>query len=127
MNKRRSIRKSGHDYAGPGDYFVTVCVRNRDLLLGVVDGQKVVLSAMGLIVRQEWTNIPERCPMVRLDEFTIMPNHVHGIITIVGVPLAGTRPVDQSDGIDPGDSEAPCSDLPMVRSGASPIGVKLIM
>jgi REP element-mobilizing transposase RayT len=120
MKNRRSIRKPGHDYAEPGDYFVTVCVRNRDPLLGTVDGQKVVLSAMGLIVRQEWTDIPERFPMVRLDEFTIMPNHVHGIITIVGAPLAGARPVDQPGGVDLANSDATRSGLPRVRAGASP-------
>ena len=120
MNNRRSIRRPGHDYTRPGDYFVTVCVRNRAPPLGVVDGEEVVLSALGSIVRQEWTDIPERFPMVRLDEFTIMPNHVHGIITIVGVPLAGTRRVDQPDGVDCGDSHATRCGLPTVRAGASP-------
>ena len=120
MNNRQSIRKPGYDYAEPGDYFVTVCVRNREPLLGAVEGQKVVLSAMGLIVRREWIDIPERFPTVRLDEFTIMPNHVHGIITIVGVPLAGTRRVDQAHGVDCGDSDATRCGLPTVRAGASP-------
>ncbi|MBN1863849.1 MAG: hypothetical protein JW808_03000 [Victivallales bacterium] len=121
MNNRQSIRRPGHDYTWPGDYFVTACVRSRDPLLGVVDGDQVVLSVLGSIVLQEWTDLPRRFPLVRLDEFTIMPNHVHGIITIVGVPLlAGTRRVDQPDRVDCGGRHATRCGSPTVRAGASP-------
>ena len=87
MNDRRSIRKRGHDYAAPGHYFVTLCVRNRDPLLGGIDAETMILSEMGLVVREEWQVLPQRFPMVGLDAFTVMPNHVHGIIAIVD-PLA---------------------------------------
>ena len=120
MKNRQSIRRPGHDYAAPGHYFMTLCVRNHDPLLGVVDGQAVILSEMGWIVREEWQGLPERFPTARLDAFTIMPNHVHGIITIVGAPLAGARPVDQANRVDQGDVQAPRSDSPTVRAGASP-------
>ena len=80
----------------------------------------MVLSEMGLIVREKWDVLPERFPTVHLDAFTIMPNHVHGIITIVGAPLAGARPVDQPDGVGRGESGATRSGLPTVRAGASP-------
>ena len=120
MNDRRSIRKRGHDYAAPGQYFVTLCVRNRDPLLGGIDGDAMVLSAVGLIVQEEWRGLPARFPTARLDAFTIMPNHMHGIVAIVGAPLAGARPVDQPDGVDRGESETTRSGLPTVRAGASP-------
>lgn len=45
-------------------YFMTVCVCNRDPLLGAIDGEAVVLSKMGLVVREEWRVLPERFPMV---------------------------------------------------------------
>ena len=32
-----------------------------------------------------WNAIPEHYPHVELDEFVVMPNHVHGILTIVGI------------------------------------------
>ena len=120
MNNRRSIRKPGHDYAAPGHNFVTLCVRNRDPLLGKIDDETMVLSEMGLVVREEWQGMPQRFPMVRLDVFTIMPNHIRGIITIVGAPLAGARPVDQPNGVDRADSEATRFGSPTVRAGASP-------
>jgi len=120
MNNRQSMRKPGHDYSAPGDYFVTVCVRNRDPLLGVIDGEEMVLSKMGLIVQEEWQDLLERFPAIHLDAFTIMPNHVHGIITIVGAALAAARPVDQSDGINWEHSESTRSGSSTVRAGASP-------
>ena len=120
MNNRKSIRRQGQDYAAPGHYFVTLCVRNRDPLLGGIDGDAMILSAMGLVVREEWRVLPERFPSVRLGAFTIMPNHMHGIVAIVGAPLAGARPVDQPDGVGRGESEATRSGLPTVRAGASP-------
>ena len=120
MKNRQSVRRKGHNYGAPGDYFVTVCVRDRDPLLGVIEADAMVLSEMGLIVREEWMDLPRRFPTVHLDAFTIVPNHMHGIITIVGAPLAGARPVDEPDGVDRGDSEATRSGLPTVRAGASP-------
>jgi len=40
------------------------------------------LSAIGEIAQQCWDQIPEHFPFVILDEFVIMPNHIHGIIII---------------------------------------------
>lgn len=86
VKKGQSNRRKGHDYGAPADYFVTVCVRNRDPLLGMIDEDTTALSQMGRVVWEEWTDLPERFPAVRLDTFAIMPNHVHGIIRIVGAP-----------------------------------------
>ena len=80
MKKRRSIRKKNHDYSDPGDYFVTMCTRGREPLLGDITEDRICLSTFGMIVREEWDDLPERFPGIRLDAFTIMPNHVHGVI-----------------------------------------------
>ncbi len=80
---RRSIRLRGWDYAGAGAYFVTLVTYNRECLFGqVVDG-KVVLSPWGEIVAEEWRRTADVRSNVRLDEFVVMPNHVHGIIWII--------------------------------------------
>ena len=80
----------------PGEYFVTICTRNRSCILGdIVD----VLSDMGDIVNACWRKIPKHFQNTNVDTFQIMPNHVHGIIVIknstVGVghvqPLQGTK------------------------------------
>ncbi|MDP9311308.1 MAG: hypothetical protein M3R24_10545 [Chloroflexota bacterium] len=83
---RRSIRLRGYDYSQAGAYFVTLCVQSREWLLGdVVDG-RVVLSEAGAIVWRVWEELPRRFPMVELDAFVVMPNHVHGVIVIDGMP-----------------------------------------
>jgi len=82
----RSIRLPGYDYTRPGAYFVTICTHNREHLLGnVVDGS-MRLSTWGQIVQEEWFRTADLRPYVRLetDEFVVMPNHIHGILWIVG-------------------------------------------
>jgi REP element-mobilizing transposase RayT len=42
----------------------------------------MILNEYGKIVQRCWLEIPQHFPNVRLDEFIIMPNHIHGIIVI---------------------------------------------
>lgn len=79
---RRSIRLKNYDYAEAGAYFVTICIEQRECLLGeVIDGQMLV-SEWGQIAGEIWEQIAEHWPMVDLDAFVIMPNHLHGIVII---------------------------------------------
>jgi putative transposase len=86
---RKSIRLKDHDYAGQGMYFVTVCVKDRKCLLGEVMDKKMRLNNNGKIVEQWWQKISEHFPCVKLAEYIIMPNHVHGIIEITDDVGAG--------------------------------------
>ena len=81
---RRSIRLKGYDYALPGGYFITLVTWGRLCLFGELVRGEVELSVAGKIVWEEWFTTGEIRPNVELneDEFTIMPNHVHGIIWI---------------------------------------------
>ncbi|HEX9728709.1 MAG TPA: transposase [Gemmatimonadales bacterium] len=83
-HRRRSIRLSGYDYARPGAYFVTACTQNRTCLFGDVVAGEMRLNDVGQVATQCWLAIPDHFPNVTLDSFVIMPNHVHGIIWIVG-------------------------------------------
>ena len=79
---RRSIRLKGYDYTRPGAYFVTMRIREGECLFGdVLDGE-VALNEYGRIVLDEWRRIAESRPNVVLDEYVVMPNHVHGIIIL---------------------------------------------
>jgi len=79
---RRSIRLKGYDYSKAGAYFVTICAQNRECLLGdIVDGE-TRLNDAGKMVKRCWGEIPTHFPHVELDEFIVMPNHMHGIIVI---------------------------------------------
>jgi len=84
---RRSIRLRGYDYADGGAYFMTICVHNKECLLGrVVEGQ-MVLSDAGQTVQRVWLSLTQRLPAVVLDAFQIMPNHLHGVFVIPGPGL----------------------------------------
>jgi REP element-mobilizing transposase RayT len=83
---RGSTRLTGFDYSQPGAYFVTICCKDRQCLLGSISGGKVELTAIGQIAREVWNSLPDRFPPLVLDAFVIMPNHVHGVLGIRAVP-----------------------------------------
>jgi putative transposase len=97
-----SARFENWDYASHGLYFITICTKNREHFFGeilpvetqnfaspnVVEIQKthnyasLQESTMGKIAREYWLQIPVHFPFVELDEFVVMPDHIHGIIFI---------------------------------------------
>lgn len=82
LPRRKRLRLPMFDYARPGAYFVTVCTFRKNCLFGrVVDG-RVMLSKAGRIAEEEWLRTAESRAYVRLDSYVIMPNHIHGVITI---------------------------------------------
>ncbi len=83
-NKYRveSSRLKNWDYSSNGCYYVTLCEKNRSCVFGnIIDG-KMFLSETGKYAEHCWNEIPDHFPFVQLDEFVIMPNHIHGIIVI---------------------------------------------
>ena len=85
MQNRQSIRLQNYDYSKAGMYFITICTYNDDKLFGrIIDGI-MILNNSGTIAHKYWTEIPNHFPNAILDEFIIMPNHIHGIIQTVGV------------------------------------------
>jgi putative transposase len=57
-------------------------------VLGTVESRRVHESSVGLIVRECWFGLARRFPRVILDTFLLMPNHVHGLMSLVGAGLA---------------------------------------
>ena len=82
MQRRNSIRLHEYDYGRAGAYFVTVCTKNRDCLLGTIVGgdahiaPSVELTPMGLVAEKYLRSIPG------IAQYIIMPNHVHMILRI---------------------------------------------
>ncbi len=100
-NKYRieSARLKGWDYSNPGLYFVTICTHNRGCFFGdVVDGE-MHLSPIGEIVAEEWQKTPTIRPNVMLDEWVVMPNHVHGIVVIGDTVETPRRGVSTGRGV----------------------------
>ena len=84
---RKNIRLQGYDYSLKGYYFITICVKNRLKLfwenvgVALLGDPKIKLTNEGLIVQK---NI-EKCNKlknIRIDEYIIMPNHIHMIIEL---------------------------------------------
>ena len=89
LTRCRSLRLQNYDYSQPGAYFVTVCTHKKRFLFGqIVDGD-MYLNKTGYLVQSIWEYLPVRFPAIQLDTFIVMPNHIHGIITI-GEDRVGT-------------------------------------
>lgn len=84
IKNRRSIRLHGYDYSQEGAYYVTVCTQDRLCLFGSVQNGEMVLNEIGQYVEKCWLEISTHFPNTVLHEYMIMPNHVHGIVEIVG-------------------------------------------
>lgn len=81
-HKRRSIRLPGYDYSSPGVYFITIDTHRSMHFFGeIVDGE-MRLNEWGAIANAEWLRSADLRREIELDEFQIMPNHMHGIIII---------------------------------------------
>ncbi len=82
--KQKQYRLPDHDYAQAGEYFNTICTKDQEHFLGEVQQGVMVLSEVGRIAQTHLLEIPDRFSNVVLDEWVVMPNHIHMILIIVG-------------------------------------------
>ena len=113
IHHRRSIRLKGYDYTQAGLYFITICCQNRACLFGEIQNGEMVLNEYGNIAYNEWAKLVERFTNFELDVFQIMPNHIHGIIALVGATLA----VAQIDGIAQIDNDISDNKIGQLQKG----------
>ena len=111
IHRRRSIRLQGYDYSQAGAYFISICTQNRECLFGEIVGGKMALNYAGAMIQTVWDEIPFHYAGIEIDEFVVMPNHIHGIIVIVGATPRGC-PGSLSRGVSGGP-----------RKGGQPRGV----
>lgn len=79
---RRSIRLREYDYTEVGAYFVTICTYNRECLFGKIVHGEMRLNDFGNGIECEWLHTAIIRPYLELEESVIMPNHMHGIVSI---------------------------------------------
>lgn len=84
IHHRKSIRLKGYDYSQAGLYFITICCQDRAHLFGEIENGEMILNEYGKIANQCWLEIPNHFPNAILHEHIIMPNHIHGIVELVG-------------------------------------------
>jgi REP element-mobilizing transposase RayT len=82
QRQRRSIRLKDYDYTQEGAYFVTICTQNHKPLLGEIKNAEMVLNEYGKIVADCWQWLSKQYRHVELDEWVLMPNHMHGIVLL---------------------------------------------
>jgi REP element-mobilizing transposase RayT len=82
IHHRRSIRLPGYDYSQDGWYFITICAQNQKCMFGRFTNGQIKLCEYGYIVDKCWKWLAQQYDYVYLDQYVVMPNHLHGIIII---------------------------------------------
>jgi len=77
---RKLNRLKGCDYSLNGYYYITICSHDRSEIFGLIKNEDININQYGQIVKNAWLQIPQHFENIKLDQFIIMPNHVHGII-----------------------------------------------
>jgi putative transposase len=101
VHHRRSVRLKGHDYSNKGLYFITICTKGRECLFGYIAEGRMTLNETGKIAEEYLRSVPEHFNHVMVDEYAVMPNHVHMILALneqssVGTSSVGTSSVGTS-------------------------------
>ncbi len=91
---RRSIRLPRYNYSKFGYYYVTICTQNRELYF--------TNNNIKQTIDNEWQELKNKFPNIDLDEYVVMPNHLHGVILIND---------DNIGNIDHGDTDRVGADL----------------
>ena len=98
--KPYSIRLKHYNYSWPGEYFITICTKDRINYFGEIGkDQKMVLPEIGRLVEKELLNTEKLCKEIKIDIYAVMPNHVHAIVTIDPiVETQGLASLRETDG-----------------------------
>lgn len=94
MPNRKPNRLPGYDYSTSGAYYVTICLKKDYAgknFFGEIKDRMMILNKKGILTEESWKDIPNHYEGIILDEYCIMPDHIHGIIWIDNDPeLVGT-------------------------------------
>jgi REP element-mobilizing transposase RayT len=82
IHHRRSIRLKGYDYSKAGAYFITICTHSRECLFGKITNGEMKMNDAGRMVQTIWDDMPSRFDNVESGTFSVMPNHIHGIMVL---------------------------------------------
>ena len=81
LPKRKQIRLKDYDYSQNGFYFITICTYKKKKIFGIINNEKTILNDIGRIVEHTWKDL-ENHNNIKIHEYVIMPEHIHGIIQI---------------------------------------------
>ena len=97
LPKRKHPRLKEYDYSTPGVYFITICTQNRKCLLSNIVGRglapaEIQYTQYGEIAREQLLLLEDRFPNLKIDQYVIMPNHIHAILILNEAAGASPRP-----------------------------------
>ena len=97
MPKRKHPRLGFYDYSTAGAYFITICTQDNRCLLSRIVGRglapaEIQYTAYGQIAREQLLALEQRYPSVKVDQYVIMPNHIHMILELEETAGASPRP-----------------------------------
>jgi len=105
LPQRKINRLQEYNYSQNGAYFITICCKNMQCILGEIVGDAVFgvpninsvptikLSKYGLILQDLLENIDNTKNNLQVPYYVIMPNHIHLIVEIdvsVNTIISGT-------------------------------------
>ena len=73
---RKSTRLKNHNYGWSGTYFITINANTTEPIFEIPELHRILLET--------WHMLPKMYQGLELDEFVIMPDHVHFIIKLEG-------------------------------------------
>ena len=99
--QRKHLRLEYYDYSQPGSYFITICTRERkqevlcsiEPAVGAIINRppRISLTPLGRIVDETIRAIPDHYPGILVDQFIIMPDHVHLILSFRNIGPDGRQ------------------------------------
>ena len=97
LPKRKSTRLKSFDYSTVGGYFVTICTEYRRKILSRIVGDDVLgvpynvdLLDCGIVADKCINRLNEFYENVTVEQYVIMPNHIHFILIVSGGGSPGT-------------------------------------
>ena len=97
LPKRKHPRLDHYDYGTPGAYFITICTQERRCLLSHIVGRglapaEIQYTPYGKIAREQLLLLEQRYPSLTIDQYVIMPNHIHAILLLAETSEDTQRP-----------------------------------
>jgi REP element-mobilizing transposase RayT len=80
---RKSIRLHGYDYSQSGFYFITINVYRHQCMFGKIENARMIFNDLGKIAQEYLIDIPNHFKHSAVNEFVVMPNHIHIILEIL--------------------------------------------
>ncbi len=87
LPSRKHPRLNTFDYSSSGAYFITICTQDRQCILSnfikhELFPVKIKYTEYGKIAEEQLILLEKRYPSVKVDQYVIMPDHIHIILVI---------------------------------------------